>query len=141
MVKYRSDDGVFDAPVDKIWKFIGGEGRHDHESLRNLKPVKEGDNIVVMSGESKNPDGTWSGFEIKMTMNPPKGFESETLSGPMKGSKYSHTYVPDGDKTKVILEGDFQIAGMTDEGQVKKAVDSYFNHVFEEDNKNLKEIK
>jgi hypothetical protein len=76
----------------------------------------------------------------KMSFNPPKGFSLEITSGPMKGTKHSHTYTPMGDKTKVTVEGEFVAQGM-DEATVKKAALTMLEQVFNEDAANLKRYK
>jgi hypothetical protein len=73
-------------------------------------------------------------------MNPPKSHHTEVLAGPMKGSNNTHTYTPMGDKTKVIVEGDFYAQGM-DDASTKKAVLAMWDTVFNEDNANLKAYK
>jgi hypothetical protein len=75
-----------------------------------------------------------------MSFNPPKGFSLEITSGPMKGTKHSHTYTPMGNKTKVVVEGEFVAQGM-DDASLKKAVLGMFEQVFNEDSAALKNYK
>ena len=37
------DDGVFDAPVSKIWKFLQDEtpGVHNHKTIRNVRILEQ----------------------------------------------------------------------------------------------------
>ncbi len=76
----------------------------------------------------------------KIAMSPPKSMSTEILSGPMKGTKHTHTYTPMGSKTKVEVEGDFIAQGM-DDASTKKAVLSMLEIVFNEDNANLQKFK
>ena len=90
--------------------------------------------------EVKNPDGSWRKEIWKFGFNPPKGFDLEITSGPMKGTKHTHTYTPMGNKTKVVVEGEFVAQGM-DDASLKKAALGMFELVFNEDSANLKNYK
>ena len=133
------DDGVFDAPIDRVWKYIQNPEQHRHESILSQRVLEEKGNTVKLRVETLGPRGkeeqTW-----RMTLNPPFGLMNEVLEGSTKGSKNAHTYVPMGDKTKVIVAGDFHVAGMDDAATTKAMLD-YLAKVFDEDNKALKHAK
>src|SRR5436189_241832 len=96
--------------------------------------------ISTMTVEAKlgNPDGTFDVEKLRLDYQPPKGFDLEYLSGPMKGTKHTHTYTPQGNKTRVVVEGEFVVPpGMTENAVRKNALD-YFAMTFEEDNSALK---
>ena len=140
MVRVR-DDGVFDAPIDKLWKYVNDDMLHQHPSFRVSKVLEQKGNSMVMEADVANPGGAGTHKEtLRMVMNPPKGFDTEYLAGPMKGSRHTHTYTPLGDKTKVEVVGDFSIQG-SDEDQTRKTVLDYFARVFEEDNAALREME
>ena len=140
-VKYKSD-GVFDAPLDKIWKYMeSGEQDHAHTLLKNFKPVKQEGAVMVFDFEAKTPDGKFVPSQIKYTMAPPKGFDAEMLKGPLAGSKFTHVYTSQGAKTKVDVTGEFKVAGAPDDKSALKAVDEFFTLAFNEDNKNLQKFK
>ncbi len=135
-----TDDGIFDASLEKIWRFIADdrEGVHDHKSIASSKVLKQEGNILVQEIERRDPDGRSTHMETwKFTMNPPKGFEMEALAGPTKGTKYTHTYTSMGDKTRVDVSGDFHVAGLND-ASTKKAALAMLEEFFNEDNANLK---
>ena len=44
--------GVFDAPVEKIWKFMNGEV-HQHAAFKNVRMTADG-----FEAEMLHPDGT-----------------------------------------------------------------------------------
>ena len=135
------DDGIFDAPIDRIWKYVNDEQAHQHGSFRVTKVLEEKGNAIVAEAKLGNPDGTFNMEKVRMVMNPPKGYDFEYLSGPMKGTKHSHTYTPMGHQTKVVVEGEFTVPpGMTENAVRKNALD-YFAMVFEEDNSALKKYK
>lgn len=140
MVRVR-DDGVFDAPIDKLWRYVNDSMMHQHKAFRQTGVLEQKGNMVVVEAEVANPGGKGAHKETwKFVFNPPKGFDMEYLSGPMKGSRHTHTYTPIGDKTKVVVEGDFVAQGLTDEA-VKKAVLTYFDQTFTEDQAALKKFK
>jgi hypothetical protein len=58
----------------------------------------------------------------------------------MKGSKHTHTYTPMGQKTKVVVEGEFTAQGL-DDAATKKSVLAMLEMVFNEDNANLQKFK
>ena len=134
-----TDDGVFDAPLEKVWKYLNDDS-HAHSAIRFTKVLEQSGKGMTVELEVKNPDGSSHMETWKMTMNPPKGHSTEVLSGPMKGSKNTHTYTPMGNKTKVTVEGDFYAQGM-DDASTKKAVLALYEMVFNEDNANLKNYK
>ena len=134
------DDGVFDAPIEKIWRYINDEHAHSHGAVKVTGMRDQSEKGLTLDLEVKNPDGSTHTESWKITMNPPKSMSTEVLSGPMKGSKHTHTYTPMGQKTKVEVEGEFVAQGM-DEASTKKAVLGMFEMVFNEDNANLKKFK
>jgi len=135
-----TDDGIFDAPVEKVWKYINDQNGHAHSAISFTKVLEQKGNSMTAELQVKNPDGTSHMETWKMTMNPPKSHFTEVLAGPTKGSKYTHTYTPMGNKTKVQVDGEFNVQGM-DDASAKKAVLSMFEMVFNEDNANLKNYK
>ncbi|HYM38832.1 MAG TPA: SRPBCC family protein [Thermoplasmata archaeon] len=142
MVQVR-DDGVFDAPIDKIWKYLQDEtpGVHSHRSIVGTKTIEEKGNALVQEMQMRNPDGKTTRKETwRFTFNPPTGFEMESLGGASKGTRYSHRYTPLGNKTRVDVEGDFRLQGM-DESQTRKAALGFLSELFEEDNRSLRNYK
>ena len=137
---YLHDEGVFDAPVEKLWKYIQDPASHQHEAILSQKVLEQKGNVLKIRAEVAGPRG--KAEELwQMRMNPPFGFELEVLDGPTKGSKNTHTYVPMGDKTKVIMVGDFHMQGVNDPEAVRKNTLAYFEKVFNEDNSALKSMK
>ncbi len=142
MVKVR-DDGVFDAPIDKIWKYLGDEtpGIHNHRSIVASRTVESRGSEVVFEWEMRNPDGKTTRKETwRMAMNPPSGFEMEALSGASKGTKYSNRYTPMGPKTRVEIDGEFHMQGM-DDATTRKAALGFLAEVFDEDQNSLRNYR
>jgi hypothetical protein len=137
---HLKDEGVFDEPVDKIWRFLQANEDHEHKSIKMSKVLEQNDKGMTVQAEMKGPDGAMRMETLKMTFNPPKGFTIETVTGVMKGTKHTHTYTAMGNKTKVEVEGDFYGEGM-DEKAIRAAALAMFAEVFEEDRAALKNFK
>lgn len=136
---FVQDEGVFDAPIDRIWKYLQSPQDHQHSSIPTSEVLEQKGNTVKLRQTIVTPAGKEEAIQ-QLTMDPPFGFRVETLEGSQKGSKNLHTYVPMGNKTKVIVAGDFHVKGL-DEIGTRKAVLDYFANVFEEDNRNLQRMK
>jgi len=134
------DDGVFDEPIDKIWRFLNDDKGHQHSVVKTSKVMEQSDKGMTAEVEVKNPDGSWRKETWQFSFNPPTGFGIEVISGPMKGTKHKHTYTPMGAKTKVVVEGEFVAQGM-DDAALKKAAMALFEQVFNEDIAHLKNFK
>jgi len=132
-----TDEGVFDFPIEKIWRYLNDEKGHKHSSLKMSRAIEQSEKGMTAEFEVKNPDGSWRKEMWKMTFNPPQGFTLEITSGPMKGTRHTHTYTPMGNKTKVLVEGEFVAQGM-DDATLKKAALTMFEQVFNEDAANLR---
>ena len=135
-----SDEGVFDAPLEKIWRFLNDDTGHQHSTIKFSKVLEQSDKGMTSEVEVKNPDGSWRKEVWKMGFNPPKGFSLEVTSGNSKGTKHTHTYTPMGNKTKVVVEGEFFAQGV-DDAALRKAALAMFEQVFNEDAEHLKNFK
>src|SRR2546422_11399270 len=125
---YVRDDGVFDASIEKIWKYLQDPESHQHESILSQKVLEQKGNTMKIRAEIAGPQG--KAEEIwQMRMDPPFGFELQVLEGPSKGSQQTHTYVPMGDKKKVIDVGGYNCGGAGDE-EGRKGTLAYEQHVF-----------
>ena len=132
------DEGsVFDAPIEKIWKYMSSED-HKHPSFKNVVRELTGNTVVITS------ERTFMGkpvkVKIKHTLYPPFGYVSEHIEGPTAGSRSFLYYTPKGNKTGVTIVGDFMISGL-DEKATRDAVLAQMQVTFDEDNTNLKRMK
>jgi len=135
MVYILDEGSVFDAPIDKIWKYLPSDN-HRHNSLKLISREMVNNNAVVITAE-RNIMGKMVRTKIKNTLYPPFGFVQEHLEGPTAGSKAFIYYVPKGNKTAITIVGDFVLSGM-DEKTTRDAVMAQLQVVFDEDNANLK---
>ncbi len=138
-----TDEGIFDEPIDKIWRYLQdqSEGVHVHSSIRGSKPLEQKGSSVTLEMEMANPDGKTTRKETwRFVYNPPHGFEMESLAGISKGTKYAHRYTPMGNRTRVEVEGEFRMQGL-DEATTRHAALGMLAQVFEEDQANLRRYK
>ena len=134
MIHYKSD-GVFDAPVEKIWMFMNSE-HHHHAAFKSVREMEDG-----FEAEMANTDGTTSKASFKLKPTPPGGYDVTVQGGPLDGASFKHTFAPMGDKTRVEVEGDFKpITGMPEAAQLKM-IDDFFTTAFNEDNASLQKMK
>jgi len=138
-----TDDGIFDASIEKIWKYIGDDrpGIHQHRAIPATKVLEAKGNVVVQEMQLVNADGKGTHWETwRLTLNPPTGYHVEAIAGPTKGTKFSQKYTPMGDKTRVDVEGDWHVPGV-DDASIKKMTLAFFAEAFNEDNAALKKYK
>src|SRR5205809_105667 len=105
MVRYYSDDGFFEAPIDKVWKLIEAHNAHMSEIHPGVKPVKatpQPDGSMLADIETKGPDGKTQQHKWRFAVKPPHAQIVEMVEGPMKGSWLTSTYIPAGNKTHVV---------------------------------------
>jgi hypothetical protein len=137
---YLLDEGsVFDAPLERIWKYLQSQDEHDHKSIKVLGMEPQGENVVLQTIEADLGNGLKVRSKLKLTMHPPFGFFMEYLEGPMTGTRAFQYYVPKGDRTGVTVVGDFVGKGMDDES-VKHTALQFLQLAFDEDNANLKKL-
>jgi hypothetical protein len=137
MVFILDEGSLFDAPVDKIWKYLQSQD-HKHPSIKTLNREMSG-NSVILSSE-RNIQGKTVVVKVKNTLYQPFGIVQEYLEGPMKGSRAFLFYTPKGDKTGVTVVGDYIMGGVDDQ-TVRNVVSVQAQTVFDEDNANLKQMK
>jgi hypothetical protein len=134
---YIIDEGsTFDAPLDRIWKYLSSS-EHRHPSSNVINREVNG-NVVELTTE-RNMNGQPIRFKIRNTLYPPFGMVQEFLEGPMTGSKAFLYYIPKGEKTGVTLVGDYKVQGM-DESATRDRVLAQAQVSFDEDNANLKRM-
>jgi len=135
---YLLDEGsVFDAPIEKIWRYLSSEN-HKHPSFSNVEREVSG-NVAIITSE-RTFMGKPVKVKIKNTLYPPFGYVSVHLEGPTAGSRSFLYYTPKGDKTGVTVVGDFMVSGL-DEKATRDAVLAQMQVTFDEDNANLKRMK
>jgi thiosulfate/3-mercaptopyruvate sulfurtransferase len=133
MVHYKKDGiVVFDATTEKIFRYMSAGG-HPHRAFESHKLVGVSGNVVTIDAEVYNPDGSSFKTSIIHKLNPPKGVETTMKGGVFDGARFTHTYTPMSDKTKVDLAGDFPAFPGMSEADELKMIDGFFTAVFAED--------
>ena len=139
MVYILDEGSEFDAPLERIWKYMESDEEHEHKSVKVISFEMQGENTVVLENEVSLPNMPPVRNKIKMTMFPPFGMVQEYLEGPMAGSKSFQYYIPKGNKTGTTVVGDFVAKGMDDDS-VKQVTMQVLDLVFNEDNANLRKL-
>jgi hypothetical protein len=140
MVYILDEGSEFDAPLDRIWKYLQSDEEHEHRKIKTLNVEMAGDNAVIITSEVDTGMGAPVRNKERFTMYPPFGIVQEYLEGPMAGSKAFQYYIPKGDKTGVTVVGNFIAQGMDDD-MVKHMALQVLELAFNEDDENLKKLK
>lgn len=136
---YLCDAGSeFDAPLDVLWAYLSAPGLHRlaHPKTRNFEVTQLAENSYLLAMEQWM-QGRWVRTVGRGGSYPPLGSVTESLEGPLAGSKYFLYYTPKGDKTAVTVVGDFVARGMPDE-DVEAMVLGLFEEFFNEDQAGLR---
>lgn len=130
----------FDAPIDVVWSYLQSDTDHgnSHKGRRKFDRKQVNENTVMLSWE-QDVEGNWIRMSNRLTFHPPIGFFVEPLEGPMAGSKFFNYYVPKGDKTAVVVVGDWT-SKMIPVAQLEKAVMANLEKVFHEDTVGIQEF-
>ena len=71
---HLKDEGVFDAPIDKIWRFLQDDNaNHEHRAVKFSKVLERSGKVMVVEMDGVSPDGKAFKQTAKFTFNPPKG--------------------------------------------------------------------
>ena len=143
MVFIEDRDGIYNAPIDKVWKLAQAhatEGAKIHPSAKNVLTEMLNENTFVNSWDEEI-NGQNVRIETRGTIYYPLGIAFEIIKGPFEGSKYFTYYISrSDDKTNVVVAGNFQ-SETIDDNKLKSTVLSVFEKVFEEDSAYLKYIQ
>ncbi len=140
MVKV-TDDGLFPAKRDKVWRLIDAhatDGSTIHPALKAAKFLRKEGNSDVLEQEWEMM-GQRVKMTAKFTANPPDRLTIEFLEGPMTGSMVN-TYTEVSGGTKVVTVCDMQSKFMDDK-QLEGAVRQFLNGGFEDDLRYLSKMK
>ncbi len=147
MVFIEDREGVFDAPIDKLWKLAKAhstEGSKIHPSAKNVTTELINEQVFINSWEEEI-NGQSFRIKIKGTIFYPLGVAFEAIEGPIEGSTYFIYYIPlENNKTNVVVAGDFRSQSIDpvigDEERLRSIVLSKFKKVFYKDCDYLKNI-
>jgi hypothetical protein len=147
MVFIEDRQGIFDAPIDKVWKLAKAhstEGSKIHPSAKNVVTEMVNEQIFTNSWDEEIKGQTVK-IKAKGTIFYPLGIAFETIEGPFAGSTYFIYYIPISDnKTNVVVAGDFRSESIDptvgDDERLRSLVLSTLEKVFNEDCEYLKNI-
>jgi hypothetical protein len=139
MVYVLDEGSEFDAPLERIWKYLRSGEEHEHKAIKVVGIEMQGENVVVETMDLFLENVPASRHKIKMTTHPPFGLVMEYIEGPMTGTRAFQYYIPRGNKTGVTVVGDYVAKGMDDES-VKQMALRFLDVAFNEDNENLKKL-
>jgi hypothetical protein len=113
-------------------------GNHPHAAFKSHTLVGVSDNVVTVVAEIYNPDGSTFETTIENRLDPPKQVETRMIGGAFDGARFTQSYTPMGDQTKLDVEGDFpEMPGMAEADELKM-IDDFFTMVFAEDTVTLR---
>lgn len=143
MVFIVDNNGSFDEPLDKIWRFMmsPSSAAHAHPGNMNMETERQGESMIL-SFENVIPGAAGKvKHKVKMTMLPPVGMTMEYLEGPMAGTKSVQYYQPKGiNRTDVIVVGEYT-SNVIPEAQLKTLVLRNLEQIFREDQENLRRFE
>lgn len=148
MVFIEDREGIFDAPIDKVWELAKAhstERAKIHPSAKNVKTEMINEQVFINSWEEEAINGQSIRIKMKGTIFYPLGVAFEATEGPFAGSTYFIYYIPlESNKTKVVVAGEFRAQSVdpvvNDEKRLRSIVLSKFEKVFYEDCEFLKNI-
>jgi hypothetical protein len=147
MVFIEDRQGIFDAPIDKVWNLARAhstEGSKIHPGAKNIVTEMINEQIFTNSWDEEI-NGQTVKIKMKGTIFYPLGVAFETIEGPFAGSTYFIYYIPmDDNKTNVVVAGDFRSQSIDptvgDDKKLRSIVLSTLEKVFNEDCEYLKNI-
>jgi len=139
MVRVFDDEGEFDVPLDLLWAYLGAPRWHaeaHRTTARNYRGKELGGNAFELAFEQKL-GGRWQRTRGRGTVLAPLGVASETLAGPLAGSRYFEYYTPRGARTRVTVVGEF-VSRTIPPRRLGPMIRDLFDQYFEEDRVTLR---
>ncbi len=137
MVYVRDTDGIFEAPLEDVWSFVGSgdshSSSHDHQSVQR---ARHSENSGTYSWD-QSFDGVNVRFSMRWTSYWPLGIAYDVLDGPFLGSKFFLIYEPRGRTTAVHVFGEFTSPTLPS-SEVEPAVKRFFHKEFQQDTEALR---
>lgn len=130
MVKV-TDEGLFPAGREKVWRLIEAHGTDPsgiHPALKSAKPLNKEGSMVEQQWDM---NGQTVRMVLKITPAPPDKLTLEFVEGPVVG-KMVNTYTEVAGGTKVVTECDMKSQVMDDK-QVESTVRQILDNGFADD--------
>ncbi|MDQ6723059.1 MAG: hypothetical protein M3Z01_02170 [Thermoproteota archaeon] len=147
MVFIEDKAGIFDAPIDEVWKLAQAhftDGSKIHPSAKNVVTEMLNEQTFTNTWDEEI-NGRIVMIKVKGTIFYPVGVAFEMIEGPFAGSMYFIYYVPrDDNKTNVVVVGEFRSISIDptvgDDERLRSIILSMFEKVFDEDCAYLKKM-
>jgi len=137
-VRYEKDGiATFDVPVEQVFAYMSA-GDHPHQAFKSHRLVSVAENVVTVAVEAFNPDGSTAKMTVEHRLDPPNGIVTTMIGGHFDGARFTHSYTPLGDRTKVDLAGDFPALPGMSEADELAMIDGFFTTIFGEDAETLR---
>lgn len=137
MVLVEDESGTFEAPLPVVWKFLQSPEEHGRVHRQRKGSLRLLSENQVLAAWEQEVEGAAVKVSNRITLLPPLGFAVEVLEGPFAGSKFFNYYLPRGERTEVLVVGDF-VSKSVPEEEVPAAVHRYLAEVFREDEEALR---
>lgn len=132
MVRRTDDGGVFDAPLEVIWEFLGSGDPHSVAHRHRATRRDRGPGGHGTYSWEQEFLGRPTRFTMRWHALAPLGIAYEVLEGPFQGSQFFLYYTPQGERTAVTIVGDW-VSPSLPEAEVPAAVDRFLAVEFEQD--------
>jgi hypothetical protein len=140
MVFLFDDSGVFEAPLDSVWKYFNSEVAHRSAHHHRQSRLEELSATSFVASWEQDFEGGSVQFKMRGTEYPPLGLAYEILEGPFAGSKFFFYYTPLGERTRVTLVGEFASESIP-EAELPSKVIGFFSAEFLEDAEGLRHFQ
>ena len=133
----RAGIATFDATPERIFRYMSA-GDHPHKAFKRHTLTEVAGNVVTVDVDVYNSDGSTTTMTVKHRLHVPNGIETMMIGGPFDGARFTHSYTPLGDRTRVDLSGDFPVLPGMSEADELAMIDGFFAMVFAEDTETLR---
>jgi hypothetical protein len=119
MVFIFDDQSEFDAPIDKVWKFIRSHKDYPHTHHHNSKREQSGESSYISSYDFDLAGGRVININYRGTAYAPLGIGMDFIGGTFEGSKLFQYFTPIGTKTRVTIVGHLVSPTLSDDDLMK----------------------
>lgn len=140
MVFVRDTGSVFEAPLERVWGYVGSGATHAQAHGHHVLSRERHSDASGTYAWEQPWDGAPCRFAMRWTTFWPLGLGYEVLDGPFEGSKFFLVYEPRGSRTAVEVVGEFLSPTLPTE-KVTEAVLRFFSVEFEQDRIGLRTWK
>jgi hypothetical protein len=137
---FRDDTGVFEAPLEVVWAYLGATPDHRAAHLHRENRLEWSDDAHFLAHWEQD---LWGGVEtlgMRGHVLRPLGLAYEIVEGALAGSKFVFYYTPMGPRTRVTLVGEF-VSTTIPAGELEEKVRTLFDLEFAQDEAGLRAFR